>query len=389
MNLIDVKQVGKQLRCYDMDGNLVTGVPTSIKKRAYDKGTGLNENGGKYNIVPVESYAMFANVKGETQKLVEMVGDGADHEEVTSFIHGSYVLKPHELVMSELNWRYMVRSAVRGKNLMMVGPSGCGKTMAVKALVKSLDRPHFYFNLGATQDPRSFLIGNTHFSKEEGTYFNESTFIKAIKTPNAIILLDELSRAHPDAGNILMTVLDEGQRYLRLDEHEDSPIVNVADGVTFAATANIGTEYTGTRLMDRALRDRFVTIEMGYLDQKEEVNLLKLLYPDVDSNLIKNISKLARDTRKEIRNETGNISTAISTRATVEMTSLVYDGFTLEEACEVTVYPMFSDSGGVDSERTYVKQIAQKYIGKVDDGLDNMFSINTDEFDSDSDTHPF
>ena len=40
---------------------------------------------------------------------------------------------------------------------------------------------------------------------------------------------------HPDAWNILMTVLDGGQRYLRLDEAEGSPIVNVAEGVTFIA----------------------------------------------------------------------------------------------------------------------------------------------------------
>ena len=47
----------------------------------------------------------------------------------------------------------------------MTGPAGCGKTMAAKSLVNALDRPDFYFNLGATQDPRSTLIGNTHFEK--------------------------------------------------------------------------------------------------------------------------------------------------------------------------------------------------------------------------------
>ena len=30
-----------------------------------------------------------------------------------------------------------------------------------------------------------------------------------------------------------MTVLDQGQRYLRLDEVDGSPIVNVIEGVTF------------------------------------------------------------------------------------------------------------------------------------------------------------
>ena len=90
----------------------------------------------------------------------------------------------------------------------MVGPAGSGKTEAAKALPTATDRPFFYFNLGATQDPRSTLIGNTHFKNNE-TLFDESAFIKAIKTDNAVILLDELSRAHPEAWNILMTVLEE------------------------------------------------------------------------------------------------------------------------------------------------------------------------------------
>ena len=162
--------------------------------------------------------------------------------EILNFIHSSYSMKPKGLVMSELKWKYLIRSAVRGKNIMMTGMAGCGKTLAAKALVNSLDRPDFYFNLGATQDPRSTLIGNAHFEKKKGTYFSESLFVKAIRTPNAIILLDELTRAHPDAWNILMTVLDYGQRYLRLDEQDGSETVRVADGVTFVATANIGNE---------------------------------------------------------------------------------------------------------------------------------------------------
>ena len=107
--------------------------------------------------------------------------------------------------------------------------------------------------MGSTQDPRATLIGNVHFEKSKGTYFSESLFVKAIQTPNAVILLDELSRAHPDAWNILMTVLDQGQRYLRLDEQDGQATINVAEGVTFVATANIGNEYTSTRVMDKAL----------------------------------------------------------------------------------------------------------------------------------------
>ena len=270
-----------------------------------------------------------------------------DHAEIVNAIHSSYSLKPNSLIMNEIKWKYLVRSAMRGKNIMMTGPAGCGKTMAAKSLVKSLDRPEFYFNMGSTQDPRATLIGNTHFDKSTGTYFSEALFVKAIQTENAVILLDELSRAHPDALNILMTVLDEGQRYLRLDEADGQATIKVARGVTFIATANIGNEYTSTRVMDRALVDRFTQIEMDVLNQEEESALLGMLYPNVKEELVHNVAEFAWVTRMEAANEEGKLSTHISTRSTVEIAGLIYDGFSMNEAAEVAVLPKFDNAGGI------------------------------------------
>tara|TARA_Y100000592_G_scaffold89511_1_gene146831 strand:- start:2744 stop:3949 length:1206 start_codon:yes stop_codon:yes gene_type:complete len=301
----------------------------------------------------------------------------AEQAEVMAFIQKSPELKPDTLKMQDLKWKYLVRSAMRGKNIMMTGPAGCGKTMAAKTVVNALDRPEFYFNLGATQDPRATLIGNVHFNKESGTFFSESMFVKAIQTENAVILMDELSRAHPEAWNILMTVLDEGQRYLRLDEADGSPTIKVAPGVTFIATANIGNEYTATRVMDRALLDRFIIVEMDTLNASEEFALLTKLFPNVDSNTVNAISEIAHATRVEVKSEVARISTSISTRACVEMTSLVYDGFSLTEAAEVIMYPQYDDAGGADSERTFVKQLVQKFC---DDGTDEDL-FNTEDVD--------
>jgi len=245
----------------------------------------------------------------------------------------------------------------------MTGAAGSGKTMAAKKVVEALDRPDFYFNLGATQDPRSTLIGNTHFKKDEGTSFSQSAFVKAIQTKDAVILLDELSRAHPEAWNILMTVLDYGQRYLRLDEQENAPTIPVAEGVTFIATANIGNEYTATRAMDRALVDRFTIIEMDTLNKDQESELLKDLHPGITKEQANTIAEIASLTRKELTNESPKLTNAISTRLSVEIAGLLEDGFTLPEAAETCIYPFFDNDGGVDSERTYMKQLVQKYIG--------------------------
>ena len=369
--VVKVVKSGVRYNAWDAQGNKYTGqITTGARKKAYANGMALERRvnrGGKFYwwAVPMAKYEATENISTVDLTPNAQVEIPAGHEEVVDFISNSYSIKPKGLVMKPLKWKYLIRSAVRGKNIMMTGPAGCGKTLGAKSLVNALDRPNFYFNLGATQDPRATLIGNVHFDKSKGTFFSESLFVKAIQTPNAVILLDELTRAHPDAWNILMTVLDYGQRYLRLDEQDGQSTIKVAEGVCFVATANIGNEYTATRQLDKALMDRFTVIEMDTLTDEEEAGLLTYLFPTVDTDTLSNVAKIAFMTRQESLTDNPRISSGVSTRTSVEIAGLLFDGFSLEESADITIYPQYDADGGVDSERTFVKQIVQKFI---DDG---------------------
>jgi MoxR-like ATPase len=385
--IVTVTLVGREYIAKDSSGkDWTSDISETIRKRAYDAKNLIEKNfdTNKWNRITADKEVLmkFSKKSENPKPKVAIAPEQLAH---MKFIHDSFKMKPDLLEMDELRWKFLMRSALRGKNILMTGPSGCGKTMAAKALVNATGRPDFYFNLGATQDPRATLIGNTHYEQAKGTFFSESVFVKAIQTPKAVILLDELSRAHPEAWNILMTVLDESQRYLRLDEKDGSPTIKVADGVCFIATANIGSEFTATRVMDRALLDRFTIIEVTPLDAKKELNLLKKKFPSVAESRLKAIADITDMTRKELKTETPRIDTMVSTRMASEMASLLYDGFSLHEAAEVAILPFYSAEGGTDSPRTFMNQLIQKF---VDDGTDDDL-FNLDDVDGGTNSIPF
>jgi len=399
----EVRKEKSRFNAYDQSGNKVTNwVQTGQRKKALKKGMALRrlfyKDGRPYwRMVPmsefttakstpfsaVSNFASPEAVESLTTSAPDMYTANAANVDVDGkytpitnqadaikFIRSSYSLKPKKVFISELKWMHLVRTILRGKNCMVVGMQGSGKTLIARTVARVTGRPYFMFNLGEASDPKSYLLGNTHFSKESGTIFYPSRFIRAIQTRGAIIHLDELSRAHPDVWNVLMSVLDYTQRYVVLDESRDNAIIQVAEGVTFIATANIGAEFTATRVLDRALTDRFTYIEIDILTKEQETELLKILYPSIAETLLAAVADIASTTRDECKGANPKVTTSMSTRLSVETAELLYDGFSLTEAAELAIYPFFSEDGGLDSERTFVRQLVQRF---VDDGSSMPF----------------
>ena len=274
----------------------------------------------------------------------------------------SSVAIPEEFKFADnMTFYTMLRNIFRNKYILVTGPSGCGKSSLGKILAEISNKPFHQFNFGDTMNPAAKLLGDTKYNQEDGTWFKPSRFVSALQdNSGSFIMLDEVTRDRTgDLGNILMPVLD-GQRYLALDESDDSDVVSLDKNVFFFATANIGREYLGAANdLDRAWKDRFTggIYELDYLPQKKEQELLQVRVPQIDKEDARRITEFAKKIRDLYKAEELNV--AVSTRMCLAVAELVVDGMTLLEALKHTVLPFYPIQAGDDTDRVKVIQAIQ------------------------------
>jgi len=91
------------------------------------------------------------------------------------------------------------------------GPTGCGKTETARQLADKMGLPMIRFDMSEYQEKHSVakLIGAppgyVGFEDNAG-----QLIIKLQETPNCVLLLDEIEKAHPDVTNILLQFMDNG-----------------------------------------------------------------------------------------------------------------------------------------------------------------------------------
>ena len=297
-------------------------------------------------------------------KCLDSTNNVENNKETLSFMETlrMYVDVPEEFKFTDKNTFYtMLRNIYRGKSIMITGPSGCGKSSLGKILAELTNKPFYAFNFGDTMNPAAKLLGDTKFDSKKGTWFKPSRFVSALQDKRgAFIMLDEVTRDRTgDLGNILMPVLD-GQKYLALDESEDSATIEINPKAFFFATANIGREYLGaSHDLDRAWKDRFTggIYELDYLPQELEQNLIHSRNPNICNDDAYRITDFARRIRELHKAE--ELNTSVSTRMCLATAELVVDGMILIDALKHVCLPFYPIQGGDDTERVRVIQTIQ------------------------------
>lgn len=245
------------------------------------------------------------------------------------------------------------RKAQAVGNLLVVGPSGAGKTEGLRRTAEAVKLPFYKLDC-ATITSEDKWIGHKEID-HEGTKFVLSEhlrWLEGVEYEPGILCYDEVNRVHPSRLNILLPILDGSQAVFVPDLGR---LIRVHPETIIVATANIGTAFGGTFVMDRALRERFnFTLERDFPPADEEVKVLTSA-TGIAADKAGVIVDIAVQTRKKW--ETGDLESPISTRTLKASAMLIASGMSILQAMEYTALPLYKSEGGPTSERAMVKLI--------------------------------
>lgn len=175
-----------------------------------------NENGKKTTITKTLINTILQKIcKINAQAIKEDDGNANSLKEVEKNLYGNIYGqdKAIEQLMENIQ---LAKAGLKEENkpiasLLFVGPTGVGKTELCKTLSDSLNIPLVRFDMSEYAEKHTVakLIGSPagYVGYDDGGLLTSAI----LNTPNCVLLLDEIEKAHPDIFNILLQVMDYAQ----------------------------------------------------------------------------------------------------------------------------------------------------------------------------------
>ena len=176
-------------------------------------------------------------------------------------------------------------------SFLFLGPTGCGKTETARQLAKTLGVELLRFDMSEYQEKHSIakLIGSPPgYVGFEDTTMGGGMFVNEVeKNPHAVVLFDEIEKAHRDVSNMLLQVMDYGTVTGSNGKKAD------CRNITLIMTSNLGAEENERN-----------NIGFGSFERtgEDDVAMKRFFPPEFRNRLDATIkfNKLGKDTMKSI-----------------------------------------------------------------------------------------
>ncbi|MFC0273917.1 AAA family ATPase [Metabacillus herbersteinensis] len=204
-----------------------------------------------------------------------------------------------------------------GKNILLKGPTGSGKTKLAETLSALFLQPMHSINCSVDLDAEA-LLGFKTINNHEGQTNIEFVAGPVINAMNHghFLYIDEINMAKPETLPILNGVLD----YRKMITNPFTGEVVKANH-QFGVIAAINEGYVGTVPLNEALKNRFVVIDVPYIQGKQLKEVLASQSKLTDVTALDKFTKLSADLILLVHN--GQVSEeAASIRALIDTCDL-------------------------------------------------------------------
>jgi ATP-dependent Clp protease ATP-binding subunit ClpA len=234
-----------------------------------DKAIDLIDEAGAYReIHPLDAKrqvidkALIANILSKTCKVDALAIKDDDEEKLITLREriANKIYGQDEAVKQVVEAVQMSKAGLMDDNkplssLLFVGPTGVGKTEVARVLAEELGVSLVRFDMSEYTEKHTVakLIGSPagYIGYEDGGLLTDAIR----KTPNCVLLLDEIEKAHEDIYNILLQVMD----YAKLTDNKGNKadfrnvvlIMTSNAGAQFASQASVG--FNGNVTMGEAM----------------------------------------------------------------------------------------------------------------------------------------